>query len=133
MKKYTTFSFEGERLPVDFVEAIDVADGVVCDVYEFAWDTTKDLWIVKLDTWVSSPYQLVVWWDKTLLGYISGNWKFIHETEKGVFEYKMREGIRFEFFIHKWEKMKWVADSDSQLIYYEVYLPPYKDGRYLDL
>ena len=128
-----TFRYEGQDLPVNFVETIDVQEWVQCDAYDFVDDSSKDLWIVRLEKWVSSPYQLVVWWDKTLLGYISGNGKFIFETDEWVFEYKMRKGIKFEFLINKWEKMKWIADNDSELMYYEVYLPPYRDGRYLDL
>ncbi len=128
-----TFRYEDQDLPVSFVETIDVQEWVQCDVYDFVDDSSKDLWVVRLEKWVSSPYQLVVWWDKTLLGYISGNGKFIFETDEWVFEYKMRKGIKFEFLINKWEKMKWIADNDSELMYYEVYLPPYRDGRYLDL
>lgn len=128
-----TFHSEWENLSVTFIETLQVQDWVQCDVYEFVNDATKDLWIVRLSKGMASPHQLVVWGDKTLLWYMSGSWKFILETDEGIFEYKMRKDVAFQIVIHKWEKMQWIADSDSELMYYEVYLPPYKDGRYLDL
>lgn len=127
------FRFEDKDLPVTLIETLDVQEWVECDVYEFTNDITKDLWIVRLSKGIASPRQLIVWWEKTVLWYMSGSWKFVLETEQWKFEYKMRPDVKFQIVIYKWEKMQWIADMDSELMYYEVYLPPYKDGRYLDL
>lgn len=133
MKKYTSFMFEGKELEVGFIETIQVVDGVECDVYEFTWDTTKDLWIIKIAKNSCTPKQLVLKWGKTIEGYVSWKWKLVVEKEAVIQEYNTTQGEELEVIVNVWEKMQWFSDSDSELVAYEICFPPYEDGRYQDL
>src|SRR4030067_1794068 len=70
-----SFSFEGKEYPVSFVETMQVAEGVECDVYTFDGDNAKDLGIIRIKPGSKTPLQKVLKGDRTIEGYVSGKGK----------------------------------------------------------
>lgn len=131
--KLTTFEYDGKVLPVEFVETMDVKDGVACDVYTFVGDTTKDLGIVTVKRGHKTPLQRVLKGDKTIEGFVSGSGvltvKSSSDKEK---TYQFNDSNNTSYVeVLVGEIMQWSADSD--LIFYEVCHPPYSDGRFENL
>ena len=60
------FEFESKRQAVKFVETVIVNDGVVCDVYSFPEDQSKDLGIIKIKPGYATPLQRVLEGERTL-------------------------------------------------------------------
>lgn len=76
---------------VNFVETVDVREGVKCDVYEYVQDSSKDLGIITISPGKNTPLQRVLNGDKTIEGYISGKGKLTitkPNGQKNVFEAK---------------------------------------------
>ncbi len=130
--KLKTFTYDWIELEVEFVETSEVTEGVKCDVYRFVWDDTKDLWIIRIQPWCETPKQLVVWWEKTIEWYISGNWWLIVVEECDTKWHRVKEWEIFETEVQVWDIMQWVADSDSELIAYEVCFPPCSEWRFVE-
>lgn len=63
---YIIFLMEFRGQKVNLIEATQVKEGVVCDVYEFANDNTKDLGIVKVSKGFKTPLQKVLGGEKTI-------------------------------------------------------------------
>ena len=122
-----SFLFEGREQLVSFVETLDVADGVACDVYTFDGDTTKDLGIIRINPGSKTPLQKVLKGDKTVEGYISGKGKLKITKPNGK---QVVYTEPFAITVAVGELMQWEADPDSDLSVYEICLPPYEDGRY---
>lgn len=119
-------------LPVSFVETMDVATGVQCDVYTFTDDKTKDLGIIRIKPGAKTPLQRVLKGDKTIEGYISGKGKLTITSPAG--ERKIYDGKKsFSVEVKIGELMQWEADKNSELAAYEICYPPYEDGRYENL
>ena len=122
-----SFLFEGREQLVSFVETLDVADGVACDVYTFDGDTTKDLGMIRIEPGRKTPLQKVLKGDKTVEGYISGKGKLKITKPNGK---QVVYTEPFAITVAVGELMQWEADPDSDLSVYEICLPPYEDGRY---
>lgn len=132
----TEFDFKGTRLPVEYVETVDVAEGVRCDVYKFVGDTEKDLAIIKIDKGFATPRQRVLKGDKTIEGYVSGVGTLTVTNSSGrSLPFSVGIGCHdsFSTLVGVGEIMQWEADKDSELVVYEVCYPPYKAGRFADL
>lgn len=131
--KLTTFEYDGKVLPVEFVETMDVKDGVVCDVYSFIGDTSKDLGIVTVKRGHKTPLQRVLKGDKTIEGFVSGTGVLTVKPKYGKERtYQFNEGSNTSYIeVGVGETMQWLADTD--LIFYEVCYPPYSDGRFENL
>lgn len=72
--------------------------------------------------------------EKTVEGYISGEGEFIIERiggKKDVF--KVKDGDSFQIDVKVGEIMQWRNTKNSDLIFFEICLPPYSDGRYKNL
>lgn len=129
----TSFKFEGKELPVSFVETMQVADGVECDVYTFDGDNSKDLGIIRMKPGSKTPLQRVLMGDKTIEGYISGRGKLTITKQGGkpdTFVVNEESEKPLEVSVKVGELMQWEADTDSKLTAYEICYPPYEDGRY---
>lgn len=127
------FTFEGKSQSVSFVETMQVADGVDCDVYSFDNDKSKDLGIIKIKPGCKTPLQKVLKGDFTIEGYVSGKGKLTITRTNGERKvYQVSNSIEkpFTVWVQIGEMMQWEADSDSDLTAYEVCCPPYEDGRY---
>jgi len=122
-----SFLFEGREQLVSFMETLDVADGVACDVYTFDGDTTKDLGMIRIEPGRKTPLQKVLKGDKTVEGYISGKGKLKITKPNGK---QVVYTEPFAITVAVGELMQWEADPDSDLSVYEICYPPYEDGRF---
>lgn len=128
-----SFSFEGKKQQVSFIETLTVNDHVVCDTYSFVGDNTKDLGIIRIQLGGKTPLQRVLTGDRTIEGYISGNGKLKIKranNEEKIYEFgdKSQEPLMVNVYVG--DLMQWQASLDSNLIVFEICFPPYKDGRY---
>ena len=62
MKKYSDFLWE----KVNFIESSEVKEWLICDVYEFVWNKEKDLGIIYVKKWYSTPKQEILEWIRTI-------------------------------------------------------------------
>lgn len=131
----TKFEFDGKTQTVGFVETMDVAKGVKCDVYKFIDDDSKDLGIIKIEPGSKTPPQKVLKGERTVEGYVSGAGKLvITKTDGSKEEYKVKDGnVPILVNVEIGETMQWEASPNSRLVASEICLPPYKDGRYENL
>jgi len=137
----TAFEFEGVPQPVEYLETTEIPGypAVICDVYNFVGDDSKDLGVIKIEKGHSTPRQLInegQGTKRTVEGYISGNGRLIVERKSGkteLYEISSRSLIPLSVDIEVGDIMRWQADSDSDLIAYEVCIPRYKPGRYTNL
>ena len=96
----TSFEFERKSQQVEFVEALDVAEGVKCDSYKFVGDKTKDLGVIKIGPGSKTPLQKVLKGDRTIEGFVSGEGKLIIQRADGLNEvYPVSDAkIKITFF-----------------------------------
>jgi mannose-6-phosphate isomerase-like protein (cupin superfamily) len=129
------FEFENASQSVEFVETINVVDGVKCDVYKFNGDNTKDLGIINIGPGKKTPLQKVLSGEKTIEGYVSGNGKLVIKRNNGEEEvHEVKDGDSpLSVDIEVGETMQWEASPDSKLVAYEVCIPPYEPGRFKNL
>lgn len=133
-ERLSQFSFEGDSEAVHFVEAMQVNDSVVCDVYTYPGNNTKDLGIIKIKAGGASPLQRVLKGEETLEGHLSGSGKLVITKPNGdtvVYSVSDEDRGRLLVEVNVGDIMQWLAYSD--LIAYEICKPPYKEGRYEDL
>ncbi len=132
----TSFYFEGEELPVSFVETVQVTNAVECDVYTFDGESTKDLGIIIIEPGCKTPLQRVLKGDRTIEGYLAGKGKLTVTQPDGKQRvYVVNEGLREPMMVTVAidELMQWKADEGSNLVVYEICYPPYEDGRYQNI
>lgn len=128
----TSFGHE----PVTFVRTIPIAEGVECDVYNFANDGTKDLGIIRIKPGSKTPRQKILKGDKTFEGYVSGKGRFTITWADGghkVYELGSAPRETFSALARVGDIMQWEAAPDSPLVAYEICFPPYEDGRFQNL
>jgi hypothetical protein len=130
MTKRTEFTRQGQGITkeVTYIETIQVAPGVSCDVYDFTDDTTCDLGIITVKAGYATPLQKLLQGDSTIEGYLSGKGE-LHIDQKRVYEFPGSE--QYEVLIHVDQTLQWHATTD--LIFYEICYPKYQDGRYQNL
>ena len=58
--RLNSFNFEGKDMSVNFIEMMEVVEGVECDVYEFIGDKSKDLGIIRIKAGGKTPLQKVL-------------------------------------------------------------------------
>lgn len=127
--KLAHFMLDGRALPVRFIEAYAVKDGVDCDVYDFIDDASRDLGIVTVRKGVSTPRQKIVKGDITIEGYLSGAGILSVTDTKGKAEsYDFPCSSRSDIRVKLGEIMSWRALED--LTFYEICEPRYEDGRF---
>ena len=130
MKNYTELLVEDKKQKVKFVETLKIAEGVECDVYIFPDDASKDLAIVRIVKGSKSPRQKEIDGVRTLQIYVSGEGKLVVEKpdeSRKIYQTPVEKTVEVKIG----EIMQWFAKSD--LVYYEICYPPYKDGRYINL
>ena len=130
MNKITNFSFRGKDLKVEYVESMNVKEGVDCDVYRFSDDDSRDLAIVTVQKGFSTPLQRILEGDITTEGYIDGEAILKVESTDGIVKtYVYPNNVSPKYVeIKIGEKMQWTATET--LTFFEVCSPPYKDGRF---
>jgi hypothetical protein len=135
-EKLNSFELEGKQLKVIYVETMQVTDGVICHVYEFEGDVTRDLAVIEIEPGAKTPLQKVLLGDNTLEGYLSGKGSLSvtsidGNTEKLIVDENTK--LPFTKEVKIGEKMQWKADKEVGLTVYEICYPPYQDGRYQNL
>ena len=132
MSKLSFFEYKGEEMPVRFLETNQVREGVVCDVYEFIEDTSKDLAIIRVANGASTPLQKVLSGTRTIEGYLEGKGTLlVGETEQRLHAYEFPNEKINEVEVKVGQLMCWQAKEN--LTFYEICEPPYQDGRFQDL
>jgi hypothetical protein len=131
MTKLTTFHNRG----VIYVETMQVKDGVECDVYAFEGDDSEDLAIVRVTKGFKTPLQKILQGDKTIEGYLDGEGALTVQHEDSTiktysFDAKSTDN---EVEVQVGQIMQWAAPHDTDLTFYEICTPPYKDGRFENL
>ena len=129
----TSFEFEGKSQPVVFVQPLEVTEGVVCDVYSFVDDETKDLGIIKIEPGCKTPLQRVLQGERTIEGYVSGKGKLVvirKENRKEIYNVGGESSEPLSVRVKVGDLMQWQAAEDSSLLVSEVCFPPYEEGRF---
>lgn len=129
MEKLT--EFKGRQ--ISFVETMHVKEGVICDVYSFIGDTTRDLGIVTVRSGHSTPLQRVLEGTNTIEGHLSGSGSLTVGTDTGEETYSFDEKNGGEVSVKVGQIVQWTAAHNSDLIFYEICEPPYQDGRFENL
>lgn len=122
---------EYKNQPVRFIESSEVKDGVVCDVYEFVNDKSKDLGIVRVQKGFKTPLQLVCDGEKTMEIFQNGRaiLTVIDQNDnEHIYNFPSEHS---EVEIRIGEKVQWEALEN--LVFAEICYPPYKEGRFKDL
>jgi hypothetical protein len=128
MDKLTTFSHAGERHIVSFIETMQVCEGVSCDVYTFPNDQSRDLAIVHVTRGRKTPLQKVLLGEVTIEGFFGGEGTL--SIDGGEHTYVFNNESPGEVEVSIGQTMQWKATGDSDLVFYEICQPPYKDGRF---
>lgn len=133
--KLRSFDIDDNAEAVEFVETMEVKEGVNCDVYTFAGDGSKDLAVVTVDRGMKTPLQRVLKGVTTTEGFVSGKGSLsVTSVDGEVRTYEFDEANTGEaVMVGVGEIMQWHADGDTDLVFYEVCIPPYEDGRFEDL
>jgi len=127
-------NFGDPESPVTFIESVEVKPGVDCDVYSFDGDQNRDLAVVTVAQGVKTPRQRVLSGVTTTEGYISGKGTLSVESPDGH-----EEIIYFDeqnpgaVMVEVGDVMQWTADPDSELVFSEVCVPPFQEGRFENL
>lgn len=129
--KLTQFTLDGSTVPVKFLETIKVKNGVLCDVYCFVNDDSRDLAIVTVLSGYKTPLQRILLGEKTVEGYHLGAGTLTVTDENGKEQqYAFKAGDKGDVEVFVGQTMQWYANTRSDLVFYEVCRPPYKDGRF---
>jgi hypothetical protein len=133
MTKLSEFSIDGKVHRVEYVESQVVKQGVTCDIYTFADDASKDLAVVKVIKGHKTPLQKILGGTQTIEGYIDGK-GFLNVTSKDgktiTYSYPDKNTPP-SIEVNIGETMQWTAETD--ITFYEICTPPYKDGRFQNL
>lgn len=132
-EKLNAFGLQKE--PVRYVETMTVKEGVECDVYSFNDDSSKDLGVVRVDKGTKTPLQRVLEGVTTTEGLLSGKGTLTVQSVDGEFTtFAFDEQNHGDVVVVEvGQIMQWEADQDSELVFYEVCVPPYADGRFENL
>ncbi|MEK7472179.1 MAG: hypothetical protein AAB624_02950 [Patescibacteria group bacterium] len=132
-EKLSTFGLQEE--PIRYVETMTVKDGVECDVYSFNDNGSKDLGVVRVNKGAKTPLQRVLAGVTTTEGFLSGKGTLTVQSMDGeVTAFTFDEQNHGDVVVVEvGQIMQWEADADSELVFYEVCVPPYIDGRFENL
>lgn len=130
------FAFEGIKYRVAYEETTEVTDGVTCSVYRFLDDESKDLGVIHIKPGSNTPKQRVLQGDRTVEGHIQGNGRLIIIRSDGteeIHKFTASSDEGFETTVNLGDIMQWQADANSDLVAYEICIPPYQAGRFENL
>ncbi len=132
----TEFQFEEGSKRLNFVETVDVVEGVKCEVYSVQGDTSKDLGIIKIQLGHSTPLQKILEGERTIEGFVSGKGKLKITRANGeeeVHPVDDKNEQKFSINVGIGDTMQWHADEGSSLVAFEICVPPYEEGRFKNL
>ena len=117
---------------LEFEETTTVKTGVVCHVYSFPDDDSKDFGAIQVKKGHKTPLQKVMSGTKTLEVYKSGKGILtVTRTDGSTVTYHYPEDQTESVEVSIGECMQWEALEDLQ--FYEICYPPYQEGRFQDL
>ncbi len=133
--KLTTFVIDNKPFTISFGETQTVKEGVECDTYALTDDDTKDLAIVRVQKGYKTPLQRILLGNKTIEGFVGGQGALsVQSIDGGVKTYEFKSGDADRpIVVEIGQIMQWYANGDTDLTFYEVCEPPYKDGRFENL
>lgn len=131
MDKLTVFN----NRSVTYVETMQVKDGVACDTYSYVGDDMQDLAIVRVTKGFKTPLQKILHGNKTVEGLFEGKGTLVVRLEDGRINTHELDATSAnkEVEVKVGQIMQWAAPNDTDLVFYEICDPPYKDGRFEDL
>ena len=121
--------FKGQK--IKFIETTQVKEGVVCDIYEFENDASKDLGIVKVSKGFKTPLQKVLSGEKTIEMFREGVGRLTVTSIDNYERVYVFPGEQEYVEVKIGEIMQWEAVED--LTFAEICYPPYKNDRFLNL
>jgi len=131
MGKLTTLARNNESLNVNFLGSQQVKDGIICDVYKFTDDDSCDLGVVSVSAGSVTPRQKILTGDRTIEGFMKGQGTLkVTHPDGGKTEHHFPGNVN-EVELHVGDIMQWEANTD--LTFYEICFPKYKDGRFQNL
>jgi len=135
MAKLSDFKLGGENCEVSFIETMQVKDGVECDTYSFVGDDTQDLAIVRVTKGFKTPLQKILQGNKTVEGFMEGKGTLVVQREDGSINTYVMDATNAnkEVEVKVGQIVQLTASDDTDLVFYEICDPPYKDGRYENL
>jgi mannose-6-phosphate isomerase-like protein (cupin superfamily) len=130
MDKITEIVIDGVTKTVNYVESMDIKAGVVCDIYEFTEDDTKDLAVVNVSKGHKTPLQKILKGESTIEGYISGDGALSVDNglKKEIYIFPSNHNNSVEVKVGS--IIQWSASESTDLVFYEVCTPPYEEGRF---
>jgi len=126
-------NFGDQETPVCFIETVTVKEGVECDIYSFENDGSKDLAIVRVAAGAKTPLQQVLSGVTTTEGFLSGEGTLTVQSNGEATTLSFNEESPGEVLVEVGQTMQWEADPNSELVFYEVCVPPYEEGRFENL
>ena len=132
MKQFESFTYQDHTLKTQFIETMNVTDGVTCDVYSHPETEERDLGIITIQPGYKTPLQRVLGGEETIEGYLAGAGKLIITHKDGTQSVHEVDETAFGFchLVEVGELMQWQAAPDSELVVFEVCFPPYQEGRF---
>jgi len=125
-------SFQNKK--ISFIETGQVKEGVSADMYSFVKDKSIDLAIVTVSKDAKTLLQKIVKGKKTIEGYVSGNGILeVTSVDGKVVTHQFSDGDSGEVEVNIGELMQWTNLGASDLVFYEICDPPYKEGRFKNL
>lgn len=126
------FAFQEQPLRSEYLETMNVAPGVICDVYIHPDTKERDLGIITIDPGAKTPLQRVLTGDLTIEGYLDGEGTLtITHTDGTQSLFELDPSLEgFCFSVEVGELMQYQAAKNSHLKVFEVCFPPYADGRF---
>lgn len=121
---------------MDFVKREHIAKGVICDVYHFMSDASRDLAVIYIQNGYKTPKQMVLKGIRTIEGYHSGEGRLEITRLDGtaeIYDVGSNTSRDFAVEVNIGDIMQWIANDDSFLTVTEVCCPKFVDGRFLDL
>lgn len=129
--RFQRFPVDGIEMDIAFVKTEQIRAGVFCDIYSFVGTQDMDLAIVTVSAGHATPRQRVLGGMRTLEVYISGKGRLDLVEAGSARSYPVTDGHELQVEVVRGMEMQWHADND--LVFAEICVPPYEEGRFLDL
>jgi len=122
--------YKGQYL--EFEETTQVKTGVICHVYSFPDDDSKDFGVIEVKKGFKTPLQKVLGGTKTVEIFASGKGILTITSPRGtIMEYHYPNNPDTNIEIAIGETMQW--EALEELEFYEICYPPYEEGRFQNL
>lgn len=133
--KSNEIELQGNKRIIEFIETLQVKEGVECDIYKFKDDASSDIAVVRVSKGYKTPLQRILQGDETIEIYASGDGSLsVWGLDSDLRHYSFSSGdAPLEISVNVGEQMQWAASNDNDLTFYELCTPPYEEGRFENL